>query len=240
MNKIIVLNHKMNLNYDELEEYIEKINKVKTNNKIIVMPSYLYIESFIKKSKYDIGSQNISNKLYGSYTGEISIIQLHSLGIKYSLVGHSEIRSNFNEIDEIVNEKVRLCLNNDIIPIICVGETLSEKQNGDTFIKINNQISHAVLGLDDISEKKEIIIAYEPIYAIGTGKTLTNEEIGKVINYIYEIISKYKNIEFKILYGGSVNKENIKRILNIEKIDGVLIGTVSSKINEIIKIIEMV
>lgn len=240
MTKIIALNHKMNLNYDLVNEYIERINKVKTDNKIIIIPSYLYIETFIKNTKYDIGSQNLSNELNGAFTGEVSSIQLNSIGVKYSLVGHSERRNFFHETDEIINEKTRQCLNHGITPIICVGETLSEHNNDETLVKINNQISHAILGLDDLNEKKEIIIAYEPIYAIGTGKAPEVKEIEIVINHIYEVLSKYDNIDFKILYGGSVNKENIKKILDINKLDGVLIGTISSKIEDIIKIIETV
>lgn len=230
----------MNLNYDLVNEYIERINKVKTDNKIIIIPSFLYIEKFIKNTKYDIGSQNLSNELNGAFTGEISSIQLNSIGAKYSLVGHSERRNLFHETDEIINEKTRQCLNHGITPIICVGETLSEHNNDETLVKINNQISHAILGLDDLNEKKEIIIAYEPIYAIGTGKAPEVKEIEIVINHIYEVLSKYDNIDFKILYGGSVNKENIKKILDINKLDGVLIGTISSKIEDIIKIIETV
>lgn len=230
----------MNLNYDLVNEYIERINKVKTDNKIIIIPSYLYIEKFIKNTKYDIGSQNLSNELNGAFTGEVSSIQLNSIGAKYSLVGHSERRNLFHETDEIINEKTRQCLNHGITPIICVGETLSEHNNDETLVKINNQISHAILGLDDLNEKKEIIIAYEPIYAIGTGKAPEVKEIEIVINHIYEVLSKYDNIDFKILYGGSVNKENIKKILDINKLDGVLIGTISSKIEDIIKIIETV
>lgn len=240
MTKIIALNHKMNLNYDLVNEYIERINKVKTDNKIIIIPSYLYIETFIKNTKYDIGSQNLSNELNGAFTGEVSSIQLNSIGVKYSLVGHSERRNLFHETDEIINEKTRQCLNHGITPIICVGETLSEHNNDETLVKINNQISHAILGLDDLNEKKEIIIAYEPIYAIGTGKAPEVKEIEIVINHIYEVLSKYDNIDFKILYGGSVNKENIKKILDINKLHGVLIGTISSKIEDIIKIIETV
>lgn len=240
MTKIIALNHKMNLNYDLVNEYIERINKVKTDNKIIIIPSFLYIEKFIKNTKYDIGSQNLSNELNGAFTGEVSSIQLNSIGTKYSLVGHSERRNLFHETDEIINEKTRQCLNHGITPIICVGETLSEHNNDETLVKINNQISHAILGLDDLNEKKEIIIAYEPIYAIGTGTAPEVKEIEIVINHIYEVLSKYDNIDFKILYGGSVNKENIKKILDINKLDGVLIGTISSKIEDIIKIIETV
>lgn len=238
MNKIIALNHKMNLNYNELKEYIEKINSINTPNDIMIFPTYLYLESFIKECKYKIGSQNVSNEPYGSFTGEVSSHQLNSLGVQYCIVGHSERRTIYNETDELIKEKTRMCIANNIIPVICVGETLSEKQNDETMVKINNQISHAILGLDDI-ENKSIIIAYEPVYAIGTGMTPTIEEISEVINYIYNIISKYDKITCSILYGGSVNQKNIKQILSIDKLDGVLIGTISSKINEIKKIIEI-
>ena len=151
MNKIIALNHKMNLNYDLVSEYIEKINKVKTDNKIIIIPSYLYISTFIKNTKYDIGSQNLSNELNGAFTGEVSSTQLNSIGVKYSLVGHSERRNLFHETDEIINEKTRQCLNHGITPIICVGETLSEHNNDETLVKINNQINKS--GMDFISIK---------------------------------------------------------------------------------------
>lgn len=234
MNKLIILNHKLNLNYDELNNYIEKINEIDTNNDIIICPSYLYLESFKNKCKFKIGSQNISNKIEGNFTGEVSAKQLNNLGIKYSLVGHSERRKYYYE-DDLINEKVLNCLRNNIIPIICVGESLEDKENGDLEVKINNQISQAILGIDD-EIKKEIIIAYEPIWAIGSGITPEIKEIEYVINYIYDVINLYK-LKPIILYGGSVNKENINKILSINNINGVLIGSISSKIDEIKEII---
>lgn len=235
MNKQIVLNHKLNLNYDELLTYIEKINELNTNNDIIICPSFLYLEQFKKSCKYKIGSQNVSNQIEGNFTGEVSAKQLNKLNINYSLVGHSERRKHYYEDDNLINDKVINCLNNNIIPIICVGESLEDKNNGDLELKINNQISQAILGIDD-QITKEVIIAYEPIWAIGSGITPQIEEIEYVINYIYDILKAYK-LKPVILYGGSVNKNNIKDILSINNINGVLIGSISSKIDEIIKII---
>lgn len=238
MNKIIVLNHKMNLTYNKLDEYIENINKVKTNNNIIICPSSLYLDPFKSKCKFSIGSQNVSNESSGAFTGEVSSLQLKSMGIEYSLVGHSERRNIFNETDELINEKVMKCLENDITPIICVGESLEEKEKDETLIKINNQISHAILGINE-TNIKELIIAYEPIWAIGSGITPTIEEIKKISDYIYSIIKEAYKLKPIVLYGGSVNKTNIKEILKIDTIDGVLIGTISSKIEEIKEIIEI-
>jgi len=227
-NKLIVLNHKMNLDYNDVDFYIKKINEC-NNFKLIITPSYIYLDKFVKNCNHEIASQNVSQYESGNYTGEVSLLQLKKMGVLYSLIGHSERKIHFNEQLDIINDKVKLCYKNNITPIICVGESLEEKDDDLAFVSVNNQINHALLGVD--LKDKKLIIAYEPIYAIGSGKVPSIHDISVMINYINNIIKTGFKIEPIILYGGSVDKNNIQKIMNIQNIHGVLIGSKSSDID---------
>jgi len=228
MDKIYILNHKMNLLSDDIDNYINETNKINKDYNIIIAPSSIYLQQFINKSIHKVCSQNAHHPNSGAYTGEISFSQLKSLGVNYCIIGHSERRNIFNETDDIINKKISSCVNNNIIPILCVGESKEERENNNQKEKIKKQIQEAL----NNNQIQEIIIAYEPIWSIGSGITPTKEEIQDIANYIYDILNPY-NIKFKILYGGSVDNNNINDILNINNISGVLMGGSSLK-NEVL------
>ena len=233
MEKIVVLNHKMNLIYDDLYDYINKINEIDTDNNIIICPSNIYLEAFANNCDWGIGSQNIHDKESGNFTGELSTLQIKSLGIDYSIVGHSERRHLFHETDEDVNKKTIACLDSNIVPIVCIGEDKGE----DTETVLKSQLDKA---LENIENIQFMMFAYEPVYMIGTGKDVNLEKVKATIDYIYNYLNdKYKVVP-TILYGGSVRENNIKDITDIEKISGVLIGSVSADYNSIEKIIKKI
>ena len=222
---IIALNNKSNLDKEEFTSYIEKLSNIKTNNKIILCPTYLNIPI---SSNYNISiaSQNVSKNENGAYTGEVSAKILKSYNVEYSLVGHSERRKYQKETDEEIKEKVERLLENDIIPILCIGETKEENQEG-----ISKQIVEKELS--QIPYDDRIIIAYEPVYSIGTGIVPSNDEINDMINYI-----KSLRPNNKVLYGGSVNEENVDILNNIKIVDGYLLGGISLKLDKLEKLLE--
>ena len=234
-NKIIVGNMKMNLTYDMIKNYIDKLKGYKN---FIICPSSLYLPYFIDNN-FDVGIQNISEHGMGSYTGEVSVSQAKSIGVKYAIIGHSDRRDKYNETDEIINEKMRKAVSNDLISILCVGETLSEKISGNAQEKIKKQL---VEDLRDINREyyKNIVVAYEPIWSIGTGKIPSNEEIEEMIVFIKRVINHKFNFTPLVLYGGSTNEENIGQLKLIENIDGFLVGGASLIPDKIIKMIETV
>ena len=212
MDKLIILNHKMTLNYNELDNYITSINKLNYN--LIIAPSNIYLIPFVNKCKHKIASQDICYLENGNNTGKVSANQIKSLNIKYSIVGHNEKDTDL----EKVNLKLKKCLNNNITPILCISE------NDRNITTINTVLEILLKDIDDISN---IIFAYEPINL---------KDINTKINYIYNyLINKYKIDPF-IVYGGSV-RDNIKEVLEIKNIKGVMIGKISSDIKEITKIL---
>lgn len=223
MEKIIIANHKMNLDLNDVNNYLEKLKNYK--DKFIVFPSNIYLPYFIN-SNYKVGIQNIYKDNFGSFTGEVSPYQAKKLGVNYVLIGHSERRDIFHEDNELINAKVKKALENNLKVVLCVGETLEERESGKTLEVIKSELSA-------IGEHEDIIVAYEPGWSIQTGKIPSNEEIKEVVNFI----KKCYNV--KVLYGGSVSAENIEMIKSIKQIDGYLVGGASTKIDEFIKIIEV-
>ena len=177
-----------------------------------------------------IGAQNMHYADEGAFTGEISGSLLESYNVEYVIVGHSERRKYFHETDEMVNLKIKAALKVGITPIVCIGENLDERQNNMTFEVLKNQLIHDLAGLNE-NEMARIVLAYEPIWAIGTGKTATadlaNEACGFVRQTVGEIISPKAASLVRIQYGGSVNPKNIDELLKMEHIDGALIGGAS-------------
>lgn len=216
--KKVILNHKMNLTYNEVENYIDYLDKVKKN--IIVLPSSLYVKKFID-SGFITGLQNVYFDDTGAYTGEISAYQAKSLGVEYALIGHSERRNLFNEDSDIINKKIKSAIKNGLKVILCVGES-----SKDVLYK---QITSA---LEDVNE--DVIISYEPIYAIGTGVIPKLEDVEEKINYIKSLVNT------KVLYGGSVNSSNIDELNKVKNIDGFLIGSAGLDPEEVMKILEVV
>lgn len=214
MEKIIV-NQKMYLNsLNAVEDFIR--NTYDYKDKMIVLPEYIYIPSFLANG-YTVGSQNISDEETGAHTGEVSSEALADFGVKYTLIGHSEVRNKYNER---IFDKIKLAQKSGLKVILCVGEA-----EGDATIKIDEQLR----GVDT-----DVIISYEPIWSIGTNNIPSDEEIDKIAGYI-----KSKGFK-KVFYGGSVNEENIERLNRISSLDGFLIGSCTLKTDSIIKMIEVV
>jgi len=218
---IIVLNNKSNLNKNEFIEYQEELSKLNSPYDVVLCPTYTNLGLF-NLNNILLGSQNVSNNNEGAFTGEISAKNLKSYNVKYSLVGHSERRKNQKETEKDINEKIKRLLENNITPILCVGETMEERENGEVKKIIKTQVQLALAGVSP-SDIEKIIIAYEPIWSIGTGNIPKIEDILLTNNYIREILPYNK-----IIYGGSVNEENIDNIKSPE-IDGYLLGGLSLK-----------
>lgn len=228
-NKIIIANMKMYMNLDDVNKYLDYIdNKIDEN--VILCPSSIFIPYFIDRVD-KIGIQNIYYK-DGAYTGEISPKVAHDFGVEYVIVGHSERRLYFNETDRLINKKVHACIDNDLKIILCIGE--NENELDDINIVLKQQLEAALYGIKDINYKN-IIIAYEPRWAIGTNKTPSSDEISKTVGYIKSLIKGVK-----VVYGGSVNENNIEKLNKINNLDGFMIG--ASCVNPLTfsKIIEVV
>jgi triosephosphate isomerase len=219
---------KMNLLKNEIDSYLEKLKNHNLQN-VIFCPTSIYLPYFIKNN-LNVGIQNISRYETGSHTGQISIKQISSLNIKYSIIGHSETKNNLMEI----NEKIKLCAKYNIIPIICIGER--KQQSIEDTKKLLEQSIDIIL--KDINLNKAII-AYEPIWMIGTNKTINTKALHDISNFLKNLFQKYPLDDIMILYGGSVNKNNVKEILKVSSVDGVLIGNASTDIDHFLEILEV-
>lgn len=238
MNKLIVANFKMNMSLQDVAQYISYMDNYNLKSKnIIVCPTSIYIPYF-NNENFIVGAQDVSIYKNGAYTGDVSASQLKSSNIKYSIVGHSERKKYYNESDLIIHEKIKNCLENNITPIVCIGESKEEKLMQKTEQVLRRSILDLFKGLekDDLSN---IIIAYEPIWAIGTGIIPTPLEIVETISFIKDIIKSAFKVEIKVLYGGSVSAKNIDMLKNINVIDGFLIGGASNNPEEFLKIINI-
>ena len=214
---LIALNHKSNFTKDEFISYLTKYKNIYPNNhNLILIPSSCYL-SLIKEN-VTTGSQDVSSNDLGAFTGEISAATIKSLGVKYTLINHSERITKLNETLEISKKKLHQAFKADLIPIICIGDTLEEHKSGEYVEKIKKDIDYL---LSDIDKTKDFIIAYEPIFAIGTGIIPTNIDIEKVTKALKDKYNK------EILYGGSVNNSNIDLLKQIKYIDGFLLGGLS-------------
>ena len=235
--KIIIGNWKMNMTKEETKSLLTAIKlKINTKNKDVVFAvPYTDLDtamSILQDTKISVASQNMDYHPRGAYTGEISAEMLKEIGVEYAIIGHSERREYFNETDETVNQKTKFALENNIIPIICVGEKLEEREQNIHLDKIRTQVKKAIADVE-MRDIENVIIAYEPIWAIGTGKTATKEEAEEICSFIRYVIAETYGMSvsenIRIIYGGSVNKENSKEILNMENIDGALVGGASLK-----------
>lgn len=231
--KMVVANMKMNLLNNQIIDYINEIDKFNFDKNVIICPSNIYIPYFLNK-KYDVGIQNVFFEDKGAFTGEVSCSQIKSQNIDKIIIGHSERRNIFGETDEIVNKKIKKILSNNLSPILCVGENIDDYQNQKTNIKIANQLTES---LKDINNVSKLIIAYEPVWSIGTGNIPTISELEKVVKFINDYLIKHFNTKVPILYGGSVDEENIQKIKNIKNLSGVLIGSSSLNPDTLNKIV---
>ncbi|NLM44856.1 MAG: triose-phosphate isomerase [Clostridiales bacterium] len=232
---IIAGNWKMNNTIEEAGDLIRNLLPLieKRDREVIVCPSFVCLSEVAKLlegSEVVLGAQNMHYEDKGAYTGEVSPIFLKEVGVSYVIIGHSERRHIFGEKDEFINKKVKAALKYGLNPILCVGETLEEREKGITYDIIKTQIDRGLLGLKNENMAK-LVIAYEPVWAIGTGKTATKEDANEVISYIrrllYEKFDKKVGDNTRILYGGSVKPSNIKGFMDMEEIDGALVGGAS-------------
>jgi triosephosphate isomerase len=198
---------------------------------IIIFPPFMsisYLNEVLKGTKISLGAQNMYFEAKGAFTGEISPLMIKDAGAKYVLIGHSERRHIFGEDDDLIAMKISAAIRNEITPILCVGETLYERQNNLTNSVVERQLK---IGLSQISKSSNFIIAYEPVWAIGTGINATPEQASLVHNHIRNILDKLfgegVGADITILYGGSVNIDNIGNLARIEDIDGALVGGAS-------------
>lgn len=245
--KLIAGNWKMN---NDIEESLKLVESFKSMSKdfddrvtVLVCPpftSLFSVKEALKGYNIKIGAQNMHYEDKGAYTGEVSPIMLKNMGVEYVIIGHSERRQYFNEVDESVNKKLKAALEYDIIPIVCVGETLVQREQGIEKETVKNQIVKSFENIEHNNAKK-IVVAYEPIWAIGTGKTATSKEANDMAAYIRSCIAEIYDNQvaqtIAIQYGGSVNGNNANEILNQEDIDGALVGGASLKADEFLKII---
>ncbi len=232
---LIAGNWKMNKTINEalllVNQLIPLVNH--SDAEVVICPTSLCladVKRAVINTGIKVGAQNMYYKENGAFTGEVSPLSLAELGIEYVILGHSERRQYFKESNEDINKKVILALNTGLMPILCVGETLEERESGKAFDTINKQISQCLQDLNDL-KLDGLVVAYEPIWAIGTGKTATKEDANEIIVYIRKLISeklgKSTAENTRILYGGSVKSSNIKELMEMSDIDGALVGGAS-------------
>lgn len=234
---IIAGNWKMNKTISESIDFVNQIKDLGDNTDVEVLVCVPFValervKNELKESNVKVGSQNIHWEESGAYTGEISPLMLKEIGVDYAVIGHSERRQYFNETDETVNKRVKAALKHDIKSIICVGETLEEREENKAEEKVRTQVINALKDIDE-SEMKNIVFAYEPIWAIGTGRTASSKDANEMISFIRNIIEgKYNEKiaeKIRIQYGGSVKPANVREIMNQPDIDGALVGGASLK-----------
>ncbi len=242
---IIAGNWKMHKTTDEALKLVNEIKEEtnKTDVEVVVCCPFTAIgevKKAIEGSKLKLGAQNMHWEEEGAYTGEISAVMLKNLGVDYVIIGHSERRQYFNETDEIINKKVIKAIEKGLKPILCVGEALEEREENKTFDVVKRQ---TLAALKNVSKDKmeDVVIAYEPIWAIGTGKTASPQEANEVIAYIRSLLQDKYGVdiseEVRIQYGGSVKPSNATEIMNEIDIDGALVGGASLKAEEFLEIV---
>jgi triosephosphate isomerase len=244
MRYLIATNWKMNKTAADTVDYLEKfLPAVKdlTTVDIMIAPPFTALSSaslLMEKSHVSLGAQNMHFAESGAFTGEISPVMLLEFDTDYVIIGHSERRHIFGEKDSLINQKMVSAIEHGIRPILCVGETLEERELGKTLNIVEHQIRSGLAGIEE--DMVYIDIAYEPVWAIGTGKTATPEQAEEVHRFIRSLInemSKGKDEKTRILYGGSVNEKNARNLIKEEHIDGFLVGTASLDPNKFFKII---
>lgn len=226
--KYLVCNFKNKLLKDDILKYNKSLVDIETKVKLVLCPPSIYLDMF-DKSGYELGVQDISSFMDKTITGEIEATQVKSMGAKYVIVGHSERRIYRHEINIDFINKINNAVENGLNVIYCIGETLNEKENGRTYEVLEKQISEVLNNV----EIKNIMIAYEPVWAIGTGKVPEADEIKENIKFINDIIMENYEEKLDILYGGSVNDTNIGELCTIKGLNGFLVGGASLDPNKV-------
>ena len=234
---VIVGNWKMNMTVSEAEKLLDEIKALDLDENVeagVCTPAIdlLVAKEKLKDTNVDFGAQNMYFEESGAFTGEISPTMLTDIGAEYVILGHSERREYFKECDCLINKKVKSALDHDLVPILCCGETLEEREANEHEAKVKSQIEK---DLKDVSAEdiEKVIIAYEPIWAIGTGKTASSEDADRMCGYIRSLIAEAYGDDaaskVRIQYGGSVKPNNVVELMGKENIDGALVGGASLK-----------
>lgn len=242
---IIAGNWKMHKTPSEAVKLVEELIPLVKDAKaeVVVIPPFVdltEVARVIKGTNILLGAQNMFWEEKGAYTGEISPVMLKEIGVTYVVIGHSERRQYFKETDEMVNKKVLSALSHDLKPIVCVGESLSQREEGKTYDVVLTQTREALKGVSE-EDITKVVIAYEPVWAIGTGKNATPQDANEVIkairNTIAELYGKDKAEMVRIQYGGSVKPDNISGFMAESDIDGALVGGASLVAEDFAKIV---
>ncbi len=232
--RIVVGNWKMNQSLEAIKKFFVEIQKLKASAKceMWIAPQAIHVP-IVKEFAFNlglvqVGAQNCSDKESGAFTGETSPQALNDLGVSFVIIGHSERRTIFNESNTLLNAKLQTALKNGLNVIYCVGETLTEREQNKTFNVIETQLMEGLKNLPQPNDYHNIVIAYEPVWAIGTGKTATLKEVNEVHAFIRKLL-KGQNLTLPILYGGSVNTKNAQELFSSNEVDGALVGGASLK-----------
>lgn len=248
-SKLVIGNWKMNLSFDEAEELATSIQETLADfnlqTEVAICPPFPYLELVTdladEGEAYSAGAQNCSQFNNGAYTGEVSAKMLADMGVDFCIVGHSERRKYFKESNEVLAEKIDRLTENQVIPVVCCGETLEERKSGKHFEVVEKQLTETLFHLSK-NEFEHTVIAYEPIWAIGTGETATPEQAEEMHKFIRSLVEKKYGTEIAyntyILYGGSCNPQNAVELFSQPDVDGGLIGGASLKCGDFVDIIE--
>jgi len=244
---IIAGNWKMNKTIKEAQELVaalkEELKSVR-DVEIVVCPPFTALEAvakIIQDSNIQLGAQNVHWEDSGAYTGEVSLSMLKELNCRYVIIGHSERRMHFGETNEGVNKKVKAVLRHNLTPIVCVGERLEQRETGKTFEVVRDHLRNGLQGINSV-EMRKIVVAYEPVWAIGTGKTATPAQAQEVHSFIRNLLAELFNQDVanvvRIQYGGSVKPDNIADLMAQADVDGALVGGASLKLDSFVKIVK--
>ena len=249
-SNIVAANWKMNLTFGEAESLVDDIldrldEQDELNCEVIICPPFPYLELLtdfeFDEQRFNVGAQNCSAFDMGAYTGEVSAAMLKSAGVSHVIIGHSERRAYYGETDETVKTKVELALKEGLTPIVCIGEKLEERESGKAFDVVKGQIENGLFGLS-AEDFGKVVLAYEPVWAIGTGKTATKEQAEEIHKFVRDTVAaKYGTQvaeDLTILYGGSCKPSNAKELFSMPNVDGGLIGGASLKSEDFMGIIK--
>lgn len=240
---VIAANWKLNKTVSEARDFVQAfLPSVRDTGDadIVIAPpftSLFVLSELLKGTNIRLSAQDVFYEEKGAFTGEISPLMLRDVGCEYVIIGHSERRQYFHETDEIVNKKIRAAKNAGLIVILCIGESLAEREEGKTYDVLNVQIKNSLRGV----ESNDIIVAYEPIWAIGTGRTATVEQTQEAHNFIRKKLEELYNKnadQIRVIYGGSVTPENIKALMICPDVDGALVGGASLRPDSLEKIVK--
>ncbi len=238
---IVAANWKMNLAIEEGLELVRQVldGSSSDGSEIIFFPPSIALSAIsgeLKNTEYKVGIQNIHHEKSGAYTGEISAEMVKFLDVQYAIIGHSERKQYFFETDTQINGKIKSALNADLYPVVCVGESLDERESGKTNEILKKQLMSAFNDIDNTPDR--LVVAYEPVWAIGTGRSADSNQVYDAHNFINEILQSLFENHTPILYGGSVNAENASELYEIKNVDGFLIGGASLQSESFCQIIK--